>query len=993
MTSPSQAAFSPVTRNSSIEELQKCVGRIDSFLETIEDRHQDRAAILCDKCIVWVWIHEKSEDPKDAAEAVQSGRAAYQALLPNSVHRGRVLTNLGSSLSEHFRYSNRVEDIDEAMEISKQALSCHEPGSSAWKLVNTNIYRIAYQKGAHNRTEQTLDDAIRFLEGAESPDSVLNSDESARLGSLSTLLGHRFEVTGSLEHLERSIKAGYRAIETLKEGELGESSYGCARSALTGHYMATGHLNSLEEALRISNLLVSELNDPRYMNETRASALSCHGLILELQAKRYREADPEFAKEAIERAVDVGQAVLSILSPHAENRPLMLSMISAWFGTMAKMSQDPKWTDEGIELLQQALKSNTGHSIDDATLLANLCHLWEVKYTLTRNAAPGGDHIGILDKAIDFGKMAVSSTKVEDRHMGERCKNVGLMLLAKYQEVKDKELFPYIKEMLARAAEAETATLPIRIPSALQLGLLQYKTGDLEGSQESLQSGIRLLTSSNIQAASAEDLQQILREMPGLGSLAASVSLALRRPPFEALHSMESANCVTAGLAMTSKTDTSELQGRYPDVAEAYDDVRKRLTQVTRKLKGTGDYQSSSTLQQTLIEEMAQREDEIRQLQGFEQFQLPLDAEQATKLARDGPIIAINVSTVRSDAVIVTEDGIRSLHLPDMTYKALQARVSVFNRLGNTARRNGVSIGASKKPAGISTKDALRWLWDVAVRPILDVTPLTASRRLWWITSGSAGRAPFHAAGNYDGGPDENAINRVKSSYISSLKALKYGRERRRSTTARQGMLLVTMPTNPFPHHPLNTAFEEEAIQAAFGEDKLLHLAHPDPETVLEKISDFSFVHFACHGSSIDSNPNNSGLLLVKDGRSTNLTIADLEAVELREGSVAYLSACSTAEQTDGKLAGEAIHLANSFQALGFQHVIGTMWGANDAAAGEIAKRFYAKLGFLAGLNETEVEGRFDVATALHEAVKEYSLTCQGPDGVLKWGPFIHVGV
>lgn len=59
---------------------------------------------------------------------------------------------------------------------------------------------------------------------------------------------------------------------------------------------------------------------------------------------------------------------------------------------------------------------------------------------------------------------------------------------------------------------------------------------------------------------------------------------------------------------------------------------------------------------------------------------------------------------------------------------------------------------------------------------------------------------------------------------------------------------------------------------------------------------------------------------------------------------MAYLSACATAEQPDGKLADETIHLANAFQTLGFQHVIGTMWGANDAAAGEIAKRFHDRL-------------------------------------------------
>lgn len=74
------------------------------------------------------------------------------------------------------------------------------------------------------------------------------------------------------------------------------------------------------------------------------------------------------------------------------------------------------------------------------------------------------------------------------------------------------------------------------------------------------------------------------------------------------------------------------------------------------------------------------------------------------------------------------------------------------------------------------------------------------------------------------------------------------------------------------------------------------------------------------------------------------LTISALEHVDLKEGAITYLSACSTAELPDGKLADEVIHLANSFQAAGFQHVIKTMWDAEDRAAGEVAKRFYERL-------------------------------------------------
>lgn len=210
---------------------------------------------------------------------------------------------------------------------------------------------------------------------------------------------------------------------------------------------------------------------------------------------------------------------------------------------------------------------------------------------------------------------------------------------------------------------------------------------------------------------------------------------------------------------------------------------------------------------------------------------------------------------------------------------ALQSHASVFNSRGNPDRRD---IRKPRASPDVSTKAGLRWLWEVAVRPILDITKPTSSGRLWWITNGLAGRMPFHAAGNYAVRPEESAPSRITSSYVSSFKALKYGRDKGAAAVSSQNMLQVTMSTNLPPHRHLSTAYEEEAIGAVFGADEWLHLAEPNPESVFKKIPEFSFVHFVCHGASINNDPNRSGLLLVKDGKPADLTIANLEEIELK---------------------------------------------------------------------------------------------------------------
>ena len=74
------------------------------------------------------------------------------------------------------------------------------------------------------------------------------------------------------------------------------------------------------------------------------------------------------------------------------------------------------------------------------------------------------------------------------------------------------------------------------------------------------------------------------------------------------------------------------------------------------------------------------------------------------------------------------------------------------------------------------------------------------------------------------------------------------------------------------------------------------------------------------------------------------LTINDLDIISHESAQIIYLSACSTAEMKARNLVNESIHLASTFQLSGFQHVIGTLWGADNNAAVEVASKFYEGL-------------------------------------------------
>lgn len=77
-------------------------------------------------------------------------------------------------------------------------------------------------------------------------------------------------------------------------------------------------------------------------------------------------------------------------------------------------------------------------------------------------------------------------------------------------------------------------------------------------------------------------------------------------------------------------------------------------------------------------------------------------------------------------------------------------------------------------------------------------------------------------------------------------------------------------------------------------------------------------IHFVCHGVSDSVHPSNSYLLLLAsnaaDPASAKLTVREVSGTTMRTAQIAYLSACSTADNAAVQLADEAIHIASGFR-------------------------------------------------------------------------------
>lgn len=115
------------------------------------------------------------------------------------------------------------------------------------------------------------------------------------------------------------------------------------------------------------------------------------------------------------------------------------------------------------------------------------------------------------------------------------------------------------------------------------------------------------------------------------------------------------------------------------------------------------------------------------------------------------------------------------------------------------------------------------------------------------------------------------------------------------------------------------------AVVEALGDSVCVQcLEQPDVASVLYHIQQCKIAHFVCHGVSNPENPSESSLLLQTtnaEPKQDILSVRKVSQISLAQGQIAYLSACSMAENRSLRLVDEVLHVVSGFQVAGFRYV------------------------------------------------------------------------
>ena len=690
-----------------------------------------------------------------------------------------------------------------------------------------------------------------------------------------------------------------------------------------GHrYLRTEAIADLEEAIQVAQQAVDAT--PKDHTD-RAARLNNLGTYL-----RHRYVRTEAIADLEEAILFARQAVDATPKDHPDH-PACLNNLGAYLGDRYSRTEAMVDFEEAIRVARQAVDATPKDHPDRAARLNNLGAYIRNRYSRT-------EEIADLEEAIRVARQAVSATPKDHPDRALFLNNLGTSLSDRYSRT---ESMADLKESITHYESAlilDEAPIDIRMTA----GILHLRSCALlsdweRGSKYSTMS-VEIAPRLTSRSLETLDKQHRLSQIVGLACDASAAAFNAGKIPLIALNLLEQGRGVLGASLDDMWTDILDLRTRHPNLAERFISLRdelqppieERVSPLTRshmpfpKTQGDQRHFAGSELDRLIVE--------IQQQSGFEDFLRPSGESEILDAGKYGPIIVINVSKYRCDAILIERHQIRSVPLPNLTHKGVAEKV---------------------QQGSLESPEVLKWLWDVIGLPVLDALAFTEPPPddkwpyVWWIPTGPLSKFPLHAAGYH--GTNCSVLDRVMSSYSSSVKAIIHRRRHRNHQDAPKGRnkaLLVALQDTP----------NQDRLPFAAREVKLLSdlckSSNLDPvqtkqhkKDVVAQLPSCTILHFAGHGHTDNKDPSKSALLL-EDWESDPFTVSNLLEMNLREHGLflAYLSACGTGEIRDERFFDESIHLISACQLAGFRHVIGTLWEVNDESCMDMAKTTYDEI-------------------------------------------------
>lgn len=900
----------------------------------------------------------------DLEESIRLMERSFKCISSDDPNKNVALNNLGPLLATKFQRSDDSSDLARAIHYSELAVEgfVADGSDKAAALANLgHLLRRRYQRMGHSND---LDRAIELtnlsMRGADNRDP----QRPQMIFNMASLLVDRFKRNGDMDDLNRAARLAEMVVNSTPiDHSQGLTWINQAAGWLLLRFERFGALADLFQAMNAIQIALKHANQENFHIPSLVCNLACcHARLF------YRN----LQQSDLDRAIKLAYESLHSMTKDDSMRPRVLANLADWLRIRGSKNGDLDEIEEGIRYKESAVSFLKEDHPERSMYLEGLSGSFLDKYKISKD-------VHDLNHAIDLGRDALQSTSPHHADKSDRLNHLGSMLWRRFQLTADEaDRQTYIR-CFQECWEFEGTVPSLRIKVGRKLAIIMKDIAHHEQAANILEEAVALLPACSPRYLDEVDKQHALREFYGLASMAAAAALDAGRHPSRALKLLELGRGVAASLLLDMRTDLTHLSEEHPNLSKQFEYIRDELDfnarsqiahQVEEQVQSKKWDEDGVMRRQSLHSKMNTLIQEIRQQPGYSNFLLSPSIDEMMAAACAGPIVVINTSHYRCDAILVQQFQVTSIQLPQVTLEEIESRAA--------ALRDG---GPFSSQSSRQLLPLLTWMWDVAACPILEELGIRKSPageswpRIWWIPTGGFTHLPIHAAGIHESDGCETVIDRVMSSYTLSVKALIYHRQSSNAGTIddvpshnkpSNNALVISMPETP-NQSPLIFADEEAAVVKSFCDLMNLNTIHgglSHCDNVLNHLQSCRIFHFAGHGLSDPRDPEESCLLL-QDWQAKALTVSRLRGLRLQEAApfLGYLSACSTGANKIRDLGDEHVHLISACQLAGFRHVVGSLWEVSDSHCVDVARIVYETL-WQEGISDESV------ARGIHRATR-----------------------
>jgi tetratricopeptide (TPR) repeat protein len=902
---------------------------------------------------------------EDLEDAISSHREALTLRPLGDRHRPSSLNNLGNALFIRFEQLGRMEDLEAAISSHREALTLRPLGDRYRSGSLNNLAIALFIRFRQSGRMEDLEDTISSHREALTLDPLGHPDRSRFLNNLASSLSTRFEQLGRMVDLEDAISSHREALRPLGHPDRYSFLNNLANS-LSIRFDQSGRMEDLEDTITCHR---EALTLRPHSNPDRSGSLDNLGNAL---LTRFKQSG---RMEDLEDAISSHREALALRPLGHPYRSGALNNLANSLFTRFKLSGSTEDLKDAISFYREALTLLSGHP-DRSSCLNNLSSSLSTRFQQS-------GRIEDLEDAISSQREALTLHPLGHPDRSASLNTLANVLSTRFGQLGRIEDLEESFILYEQAANDLTSSPRHRLVAATH-----WASSARRYHHKSIicaySISLRILDRCLIFHPSIESQQKFLATAHIPRSLASdAASAAIGAGDLEA-----AVELLEQGRAIL----WSKMEGyRYPlnQLHLVDKELADRLQTLSIELEflsvspGSGRLKSDGPMvsaplevrmrrYRILTEDWEKAVERVRTIEGFGNFLQAVPFDTLRVAAAEGPVILVNISKYRSDAIILHDTSppllvtLPNLQPKDLTHLAEQ--LTLARDAGDGADHSNI------------IPPILRALWSDIASPVvkrLTEMGIPERSRVWWCPTSKLCALPLHAAGPYRP-KEKNLPDIYVSSYITTLSALIKARSNTFGQSAVPRLLVVGQPDDEL----LNVQAEIDNLRQLGDFVDVLVGTEANHDTILHGLQQHSWAHFACHGHlGVNTQPFYASFEL---HGGSSLTLLDLIQARLPNAELAFLSACHSAEG-DLITPDETIHLAAALQFCGFRSVVGTLWAMDDKDGPVISMEFYKHM-FRKPGNKANFR---DSAEALNLAIRAMR---KNRVPLERWILFVHIG-